>query len=263
MVMDEYNKSRYTNLSLIKGLIILEQFCTAKTPLGISELSRMTGLHKSTVHRLVATLEECDWLRRTDTDKFKIAIKPIVLGRQAGEQMASLNVAHTFIRELRDQLQETVVLSMLVDGEVVCIDKATAHRSLACSSEIGKVYPCYAGATGFSVLLGMNESEAYTFLQNQERRKFTDKTVTDLDTLMKMYRKGRTDGYVIISGHKDIGITGTAMPLWFPAEQAYGSVGVLTPDFRYTEDVRQKTIAALQETLEKLRVVLAPGLSET
>jgi|Cm1ome_3_1110798.scaffolds.fasta_scaffold23813_2 DNA-binding IclR family transcriptional regulator len=257
----EDHKGRYTNQSLVRGLMILEQFYISQSSLGISELSKLTGLHKSTVHRLVATLEEIQWLHRTEGDKFQIAIKPIVLGRKAAQQVASLTITHDFLRELRDRLQETVVLTMIVENEIICVDKANSHQSLNCSSEIGKVYPCHAGATGFGVLLGMDEFEARSFLEKKPLERYTDHTITDIDALMLRYRKERSQGYTIASGQKDSGITGIAMPLWFPAEKTYGSLGVLTPDYRITEETKENIIAELKKCVDKIRMYLTPALS--
>lgn len=255
----ENHKGRYTNQSLVRGLMILEQFYLAPGALGVSDLSRLTGLHKSTVHRLVTTLEEIQWLQRTDSDKFQIAIKPIVLGRKAAQQVASLTATHSFIRELRDRLQETVVMTMLIEGDIVCVDKASSYQSLNCSSEIGKVYPPHAGATGFGVLLGMDELEARAFLERQPLERFTDRTITDVDELMRRYRADRQNGYTMASGHRDTGITGIAVPLWFPAEQTYGCIGVLTPDYRFSDEAKNTIISELKKTAEKIRIYLTPS----
>jgi DNA-binding MarR family transcriptional regulator len=50
-------KDRYLNQSIIRALRILELFAQREEPLGVTEISRLVGLHKSTVHRLVITLE--------------------------------------------------------------------------------------------------------------------------------------------------------------------------------------------------------------
>ena len=254
-------KRKYTNQSLLRGLTIMEQFFKSSDTLGISDLSRLTGLHKSTVHRLVTTLEECRWLRRTKGDRFQIGIKPVILGHKGGDQVSSLSITHEYLTQLRDHLQETTVLTMMINDETTCVDKASSHQRLSCTSEIGRIYPCHAGATGFAVLLGMDEEEARAHLERHELVRYTERTVTDIERLMERYRLEKARGYSLASGQVDPGITGIAMPIWFPAENTYGSLGVVLPDYRSSQKRISEIVDEMNKTRLKIEKAITPGLT--
>src|SRR4051794_41915497 len=60
--------------SLERGLAILSSFQSAQPLLGISDLSRVVGLSRSTTHRYVATLAALGYLQQdADTRKYRLA----------------------------------------------------------------------------------------------------------------------------------------------------------------------------------------------
>src|SRR5512135_828173 len=63
-------------VALRRGLAILDAFSSGQTELGVNELARMLDMHKSTVSRLCATLEQAGYLARDAvTDKYRLGAR--------------------------------------------------------------------------------------------------------------------------------------------------------------------------------------------
>lgn len=246
--------SRYLNHSILRSLRILELFAKPNSSLAIPEISRRIGLHRSTVHRLVLTLESAGWLRKIPGSEFyTLGLKVLTLASLADSGLSSRAVLRPLLEELARKTGETAVLSMADNGEAVCVDKIDSSQRLTISSEIGQPFPLHAGGTGFAVLLGMPEERVRSLLFRAPLSAFTEKTETDPEKLLERYRALKKSGFVVSTGAVDPGVTGIAAPLFFSAENAYGSVGITMPAERASEEVIQRLADAVLETAAAMR----------
>ena len=228
--------SKYLNQSILRSLQILESFTVSTPQMTIPEISRKVGLHRSTVHRFVVTLESEGWLRKIPgTEKFSLGIKLHTLGNIAGQGFSSVETVRPFLEALARKTGETVILSMFDSGAAVCVDKIESSQRLKISSEIGQYFPLHAGATGFAVLLGMPEKQVREFLWREPLPSFTSKTETDPQKIFERYLLCREKGYAVSTGAVDPGVTAVASPVFFPLEKAFGSVGITMPENRTEE----------------------------
>lgn len=247
--------SRYFNQSILRSLRILEAFSEPPHQFSIPEIARKVQLHRSTVHRLVITLESAGWLRKLPgVEKFSLGIKIFTLSRIAGQSVSSIDAVRSLLEDLAAKTGETAVLSMADNVGAVCVDKIESSQRLKISSEIGQHFPLHAGATGFAVLLAMPEDEVRKFLFKEKLPSFTSKTETDPDKILTRYRSLKEGGYVVSTGAVDPGVTGIAAPLFFAAENSYGSVGITMPEHRAEGETFRKAVEAVLETASAMTV---------
>ena len=245
--------SRYLNQSILRALQVLETFAGSAPPLAIPEIARKVGLHRSTVHRIVITLENGGWLRKIPgTETFDLGIKIFTLGQTADRALSSRQAVRHLLEELAVKTGETAILSMSDNVGAVCVDKIESSQRLKISSEIGQYFPLYAGATGFAVLLGMPEDQVRDFLFQGKLIPFTPKTETDPQIILERYRSLKNFGYVVSTGSVDPGVTGIAAPLFFALENSYGSVGITMPEHRADGDLLKRAVDAVLETASEM-----------
>ena len=246
---------KYMNQSILRALEIMEQFSTEDPSLGLKDVSERVGLHKSTAHRLLTTLESRGWLIREPEDgRYRPGIRLLTIAQLVDESITSVRTVRPILKHLAETVSELTVLSMWDGEDVICVDKVDdSRRSLRVTSAIGRVHPLHAGATGFAVLLAMPEDEARKILQNRERKAYTEKTETDLERLMDAYRRLRKQGYVISTGQVDREVTAIAVPLWFPYEKTCGSIGVTIPESQTTDSLVAKILSSLQEAARQIQ----------
>lgn len=244
---------KYFNQSTLRALDILEAVGKEGAPVGLSALSRIVGLHKSTVHRLVLSLESRGWLvREMESGKYRLGIKfATVLGQ--GAVGSSFQAIHPLLVQLSEKVHETVILSIWDGRDVVCVDKVETDQRIQVSSHIGRNFPIHAGGTGLGVLVGMPEAMVLEILEKTELTEYTSRTLTDREAILACCREMKKLGYVISTGQVDQGVTGIAMPLYFHYEQCYGSIGVVLPEMRADGETLKKIVRELEHGCTLIR----------
>ena len=127
--------------------------------LSLSQIAERVGLARSTVHRLVAALEQ---------ERFVVAATSS-RGFRLGPALASLawatsnNVTaliHPFLIELSQELNETVDLAVLEHDHVLFVDQVpAAARRLRAVSAVGAVFPVHCTANGKALLAQLSDAE--------------------------------------------------------------------------------------------------------
>lgn len=239
--------------SALRALDILEAVGKEGRPIGLSELARRIGLHKSTVYRLVTSLQIRGWLtKEAESGKYRLGIKFLtVLGH--GNVGSAFQEIHPLLEQLSEKIHETVILSVWDGREAICVDKVETDQRIQVSSHVGSSFPIYAGGTGWSLLIGMPEETAREVLANTELKPYTERTLTDLQKIMERYHEMKRLGYAVSTGQVDQGVVGIGMPIYFPYEQCYGSVGVVAPEMRVTGEIQARIIKELGRTCDLIR----------
>ena len=128
-------------------------------PMGIMELSASLGFHKSTVHRLVASLQHMGYIRQDEESlKYSLSLKFLEIGSRILEQTSMAALIHPSLKRLSEQTGETVHLVKREGTEAVYIDKVESFASsIRMVSRVGSRIPLYCSTrsmrTGSSVMV--------------------------------------------------------------------------------------------------------------
>ena len=120
--------------------------------MGVSELSRRSGLAKSTTARLAAELTEHGFLERTNGSDLKLGTKLFELGELASRQRKLREVALPYMADLRQVSRQTVHLAVLVDTEVMYVEIVRSRDAPRMPSEVGGRLPAHSAAVGKALL---------------------------------------------------------------------------------------------------------------
>ena len=107
--------------SLEKALDIIEIVSNEQQNASLSEIARQTGLPKSTVHRLIATLTGRGYLEKTEAGSYKIGLKLFEAVSCYISNLELQTEARPYIAELTSHLGLTSYLGILDGDEVVYI----------------------------------------------------------------------------------------------------------------------------------------------
>jgi len=145
--------AREERSSVVKAMTLLSYFESGST-LGISELARRSGLPKSTVFRLVRTLEQSRFLVRC-TGGYRVGDRLIGLGRAAMDQASNALIMRTrpYLARLFCSISGSVELSVLEDNSVRLLDVITHPRAAPITFRPGDLIPAEGCAAG-RVLIG-------------------------------------------------------------------------------------------------------------
>jgi DNA-binding IclR family transcriptional regulator len=224
--------------SVERAITILKSFSLQKPERGVSELSRELGLHKSTVSRLMRTLEHGGLLARNpDTERYRLGVDLIGLASQVVSFMDVREVARPFLRQLADACQETVNLSVLDGGRVVNLEQFVPQsRRIKNVGRVGRRMCVHCTAAG-KVFLAYLPSGAVDRLLSRPLQRFTPQTVTDPDRLRAELERVRRQGYAIVKEELEEGLNVVAAPVRDHTGQVGASVSAAGPAFRVTPDL--------------------------
>jgi len=167
--------------SLSRGLNILKAVANHGTPRGVTlgQLVEVTGLHKSTVHRLVGVLLRDRLLARdTETESYSLGIAVLELGGAYLDRLTPRRVAMPHLEQLMERTSETVHLGILDQHEVVYIEKIEAPTNVIVHTRIGHREMVHCTALGKAMLAFLPDAEIDAVIRRGLTAR-TSGTVTD------------------------------------------------------------------------------------
>lgn len=194
-------KSRYTIPSLDRAVQVLELLAREEKGLTLTELTTRTGIPKSTLFRILATLENrrCIGLI-ADSRKYQLGLKVWELGSAYIEQSDLDTAATSYMQALAEACGESVFLGTLDAGEVVYMRRIESPRSVAVVRKLGHRAPAYCTATGEAMLAFMPEEEMERIVDRLQLEAHTPKTNTDRGALHRRLEKTRREGVAVVDG---------------------------------------------------------------
>ncbi|MBO8137325.1 MAG: IclR family transcriptional regulator [Desulfotomaculum sp.] len=230
--------------SLDRALSILEELSRHDSGLGVTDISSVLGLHKSTVYRLLHTLMIRGYVEKiVSTEKYRLGLKIIELGQKRLESTEIRSEARHYLVKLMEETNETVHLCVLDNREVVYIDKVESSNTVRMYSRIGRRAPLYCTGVGKAILAFWPEEEIKKYVKEKGLSRKTDNTITELNQLLKHLEEVRQKGYAVDNEEHDPGIRCVAAPVQDYTGNVVASISVSGPTTRIAED-QVKLLAA-------------------
>lgn len=239
--------------SVERAIAILQAFSHTQPERGVSELSRELGVHKSTVYRLLATLERHGLVARNpETERYRLGLELLVLAAQVVEHMDLREIARPHLRALSERCQETVNLAILHEDQVMDIEQfAPPVRSVKNIGWVGRRMPAHCTAAGKVLLAHLPPEKLERFLRSRLER-LTPRTITDPDRLREELVRVRERGYAIAEEELEDGLNALAAPIYDHAGAVNAAVSLAGPAFRIPPTMFPHLAALLLETCAKI-----------
>jgi IclR family acetate operon transcriptional repressor len=141
--------------AVLRAISVLQAVGSAPGPRSPQELSRGTGLNRSTIYRLLSALEDEGFVVADASGRFRLGPALIALGGLALRQIDLRELALPHLRELARQSGETVDLEVLSGSNVLIIEEVTGDHLLTTSGNIGRTYPARRASTGKALLASL------------------------------------------------------------------------------------------------------------
>ena len=191
-------RSNYYVRSINRAINIINLLANKKEEQGITELSLQLNLHKSTVHRLLVTLEDEGFIvQNTITQKYSLGLKFLELGNIVQERIEIKRLAFPVMQSLAQKTQESIDLNILIDDKRVSIEKIDSPHDLRRIIQLGKSLPLYCGGSGKAILAFQSDTEIDRILDKEDLISYGVNTITDKVKLKKHLAEVRKNGYAI------------------------------------------------------------------
>lgn len=223
--------------SVDRTLSILELLSNYNDGLGITEISGMIDLHKSTVHRLLGTLIYKGYvIQDTSTNKYKLSLKLYELGSKRIAGMDILKSSKPYTEKLMKTVNEVVHLVIRDDNDIVYIDKVEADNTIRMASTVGRRSPLYRTSVGKAMLAYLSEEEIEEVWRNSKIEKLTEYTITDLEEFKKELKEIKEKRYAIDNEENELGVRCIGAPVFNHNGKVEGAISISGPTIRVTRE---------------------------
>ena len=150
-----------TSQTLDRGLRVLAVLAATPAGLTVTELADRTGVNRTVVHRLVATLEQHALATRDKAGRLHVGLGVLALAR--GLQPLLRDRATPVLRALAEELGMTAHLTVADGAEALAVAVVEpSWTDFHVSYRVGARHPLEQGAAGRAILLGRDRAGSRT-----------------------------------------------------------------------------------------------------
>ncbi|MFW5687250.1 MAG: IclR family transcriptional regulator [Halanaerobium sp.] len=227
MAVDEIPKN--TVQSLIRAMDILDLISSCKEGINVTEISARLKLHKSTVYRLLSTLEYKNYVKKDENKKYRIGKRVIEIGHQALNDIDLRKEMRPFLQKLGELTKETVHLGVIDDFKVFYIDKVESSHIIRMYSSIGKGGPLYCTGIGKVLLAFSGQKYIEKFIKRVKFVKYTENTIINKKDLRDQLAAIKNKGYAVDNMEHENNIRCVAAPIFDYRENLIAAVSISAP----------------------------------
>jgi IclR family acetate operon transcriptional repressor len=238
-----------------KTLLIMEAVASARRPLSITEIADLTDLTTPTVHRLVVQLIDRNVLKRHLTSKRVMPGARLTrLGMNSVQTSLNADHPHTLLKSLAISLGEFAQISMVVDGELMCVDAAAVRRPGGLHLEQGNKGPLHCTSIGKLHLAYMPDDALSTWLKASPREKYTRNTLITEAKLRTHLKQVREQGWASCNEEWNVGVIGCGVRIPLRSAALIG-LCVSAPTARMTHDEMLGNLPTLRKFAAEIATV--------
>lgn len=220
---------------LDRTFAILSVLAESNQLLGPTELGKRLHLNKSTVHRLLAVLEQHRYVERdTATARYRIGLKMAELGSFASPRFGFEKSAKPFVEKLAIETGEAAHLGVLCAGEILSILHAAGPSSVDSPSTVGRRSPIHCTSLGKALLAFQNEADE--LIRSHRYVMYTRKTIRNPAQFSEELDRVRTRGLAMDDEEFQDGLRCIGAPVCDRTGRAVAAISIAGPRSRITQD---------------------------
>ena len=208
-----------------RALSILDALTEDKVTL--AEIAKRTGLYKSTVLRLLKSLERFGYVLRTADGTYRLGSKVLSLGAIYQRHFKTSDIVPPVLERLAAEVHEGASFYICEQGQRVCLHRVEASRAVRDSVHIGDRLPLTVGAAGHVL------------------RAFAGARGEKCDDI-------RRQMYAASFGERDSETAAMAAPVLGPGNQLVGALSVSGPRYRLEAAGEAKIVPVLFKYAKEL-----------
>mgnify|MGYP004607527699 FL=1 len=191
---------------------LIESLAAHPAGAGLQRLAQDTGLAKSTVHRLLASLVSLGYAAQDENGRYRLTLKMFELSSGIVNSMDIMDVAKVHLERLAQRTGEAVHL-VIRDGQDIVYIYKTESGPMRMSSRVGLRSPLYCTGVGKAILATLPADEVLQIWQHTTPQKLTAHTIVEFDALQAQLTEVRTNGYAIDDEENELGVRCVAVAI--------------------------------------------------
>jgi len=220
--------------SVDRALYVLE-LLARRGEAGVTELASDIGVHKSTVSRLLAALEDRELVEQAfERGKYRLGFGILRLANAVSGRLDVTRQGREVCERLALEVGETVNIAVLRSEYAVNVDQARGPSAVSTHNWVGELTPLHATSSGKVLLAFMSADARRDLLAVAGLRRFTEHTITSVERLEAQLQDVSRNGYVVSLEELEQGLNAVAAPIRDHLGGVIAALSVSGPAYRLT-----------------------------
>ncbi|MDA8390144.1 MAG: IclR family transcriptional regulator [Gammaproteobacteria bacterium] len=233
---------------------LLEVLARNQDPVSLKILAADTALHPSTAFRILASAIENGLVAREGAH-YRLGIRLLQLGSRVASYGDLRREARPLMEALRNQIGETVNLTVRAGDEVVYLERALPERMMRVEQRIGSRAPLHVTAVGKLMLGESGELACREYAQRTGLPGYTRYSFTDTDQLVQHVAGCARAGFAYDDEEAETGVGCIGVLIHDDGGQIVAGLSISAP----IERRRDEWVPLLQDTAQRLGQRLTQG----
>jgi DNA-binding IclR family transcriptional regulator len=247
----------YNVPALDRGLRLLMEFNRHEQTLTPPELARRLGLPRSTVFRMLATLEGLGFVERTDGDRaYKLGIAVLRLGFEYLSSLDLTELGTPILGRLRDQVGYACNLVVRDKRSVIYVAKVTPAAWIASSVTVGTRLPAHATVFGRLLLADMSLEQLRELYPEDHLEKYTEQTPRTTLALFDLIEADRDNDCVVGEGFYERSISTVGAVVRNAQGDIAAALGITVPYSKIEPALRESLVTHITQAAHELSAAL-------
>lgn len=218
----------------------------------IGALEPATGIPKSTLYRLLRNLAADGLVEQDSAGGWHLGRRMFALAARTFQIVGPGEAERRVLVALAQKVHLTVHLSVLRNRQLVYVDKLEADTPFKMRSSAGRIQPVHSSAIGKSVLALLGEDHARAMLQAAPLERFTSRTITDVNAILRQLPTIRARGWATDDEEDEQGTRAIGAAFVNGEGHPAGGISIVAPTFAASMAELAQHAGALQDAVAAL-----------
>ena len=199
-------------------------------------LAAESQLHPSTAFSILSSLSEHQYVERDEVGYYRLGVKLLHLGSHVSQRVDLHQQAQPIMNKLRNELGETVNLTIRENDEVVYVERSISGQMMRVEQVIGSRAPLHVTAVGKLMLAAAGEEECRNYAERTKLPAYTENTIADIDSLITATKTIKRNGFAYDNEEAEKGVGCIGVLIYNNAGEIAGGLSVSAPIERRKEE---------------------------
>lgn len=249
---------KYFSKVIGKALDIIALLRSSAQPLSLNELTSRIDLAKSSVFRILHTLEVSGYIERDGAGRYSVAadLRAWAPGRL---RILLVDAAMPPIKDLSREFRETVSLAMHFENRIEVVATVESPHLIRMGNTVGRIVPPHASSLGKAIAAFQREDVRDRLIRSYGIHRFTDHTITDEVELRREFERVRAQGFSTDAEESVLEGCCFGAPILDADGHSIAAISVSSPKMRMRdEELRTRLIEATRRAADGVSRALAP-----
>ena len=244
-----------TNTMLGKALELVRMLSIRPQGMGTREASRLSGIDKSAVSRILGQLERHGWVeRQSESEKYRPGQALYAIGAALRHNDDIWNCARDQLVRLNELYDETVYITRRMGDSIVFRDKVESSQAVRHVVDLGVPFPLTSGGASATAILSVLSAAEQRRILRKGIQRHSIKSVVDPIEFKRMLDADRARGYSLSLGRWAENAGGVSSPYFDAKGVCLGTVTLSCPLFRLEKMDVAELGAAVREAANTISV---------